>query len=68
MDLQVLREHKLYTKINKYNYYQKEIHYLVHILEKGLFVDLEKVVAIVNWSTPKNVIDVILFMGLVVYY
>ena len=40
-----------------------------HIIsEEGIAVDLEKIEAIINWPTPKNVTDVRSFMGLAGYY
>jgi hypothetical protein len=45
--LQVMREHKLYSKLSKCSFYQKKIHYLGHIIsEKGITIDLEKIEAI----------------------
>ena len=38
------------------------------ILEEGISVDLEKIEAIMSWSTPRNVTDVISFTGLAGYY
>jgi hypothetical protein len=44
MVLQVLREHQLYAKFNKCSFYQKQIHYLGHIISKdGIVVDPEKI-------------------------
>jgi hypothetical protein len=40
MVLQVLREHNLYAKLSKCSFYQKQIHYLEHIISKdGIVVD-----------------------------
>jgi hypothetical protein len=42
---------------------------LGHIISKdGITVDLEKIEAIREWSTPKNVTEVRLFMDLTSYY
>jgi hypothetical protein len=69
MVLQVLREHQLYAKLSKSSFYQKQIHYLGHIIsEEGLSMDPKKIEAIRGWSIPKNVTDFISFMGLVGYY
>jgi hypothetical protein len=69
MVLQVLREHQLYAKLSKCSFYQKQIPYLVHIISKdGIVVDPEKIEAIREWSTPKNVTEVRSFMGLDGYY
>jgi hypothetical protein len=38
------------------------------ILEQGIVVDPEKVEAIREWSTPRNVVEVRSFMGLTGYY
>jgi hypothetical protein len=42
---------------------------LGHIISKdGIALDFEKIEAIIEWSAPKNVIEVISFMGLAGYY
>jgi hypothetical protein len=57
--LQVLREHQLYAKLSKCSFYQKQSHYLGHIISKyGIAVDPEKIKSIREWSTPKNVTEV----------
>jgi hypothetical protein len=67
--LQVLREHWLYAKYNKCDFFQKQIHYLGHvILKEGVAVDLENIKEIMNWPTPQNVTKVRSFMGLDGYY
>jgi hypothetical protein len=69
MVLQVLREHQLYAKLSKCSFYQKQIHYLGHIIsEEGIDVDPEKVQAIQEWPTPRNVTEVRSFMCLESYY
>jgi hypothetical protein len=69
MVLQVLRERQLYAKLSKCSFYQKQIHYLGHIISKdGIAVDPEKIEAIREWSSPKNVTEVRSFMGLAGYY
>jgi hypothetical protein len=69
MVLQVLREHQLYAKLRKCSFYQRQIHYLWHIISKeGIIVDPEKVEAIREWSVPRNVVEVRYFMGLEGYY
>jgi hypothetical protein len=69
MVLQVLREHQLYAKLRKWSFYQRQIHYLGHIISKeGIIVDPKKVEAIKKWSVPRNVVEVRSFMGLVGYY
>jgi hypothetical protein len=67
--LQVLREHHLYAKFNKCDFFQKQIHYLGHVLSgEGVAVDPDKIRSIVEWPTPKDVSDIRSFMGLAGYY
>jgi hypothetical protein len=69
MVLQLLRENQLYSKLRKCSFYQKQIHYLGHIIsEDGIAVDLKKIEDIREWSAQKNVIEVRSFMGLACYY
>ena len=57
--LQLLRENKMYAKLSKCDFYKDRIHYLGHIIsDEGMFVDPEKIEAIMNWPTPRNVTDV----------
>jgi hypothetical protein len=67
--LQVLREHQLYVKFNKCELFQKKIHYSGHVLsEEGVAIDPKKIRSIMEWPTPKDVLDIISFMGLAGYY
>jgi hypothetical protein len=69
MVFQVLREHHLYAKLNKFSFYQNKIHYLGHIIsEEGIVMDPEMIDAIKGWTTPKNVMEVGSFMVLASYY
>jgi hypothetical protein len=67
--LQVLREHQLYAKFSKCDFFQKQVHYLGHVISKeGVVVDHDKIRSIMEWPTPKDVSDIRSFMGLVGYY
>jgi hypothetical protein len=67
--LLVLREHHLYAKFSKFNFFQKQIHYLGHVIfEEGVAVDPNKIRSIMEWPTPKDVSDIRSFMGLAGYY
>jgi hypothetical protein len=67
--LQALREHQLYAKFNKCEFFQKQIHYLGHVLsEEGVVVDPDKIRSIMEWPTPKDVSNIRSFMGLEGYY
>eukprot|EP00253_Pinus_taeda_P009984 PITA_09984 len=67
--LQTLREHQLYAKLSKCDFFKEEIQYLGHVITKeGIAVDPEKIKAIMDWPVPKDVADVRSFMGLAGYY
>ena len=69
LTLRLLREHKLYAKLRKCDFYKDKIPYLGHIIsEEEISMDPKKIEAIMNWPTPRNVTDVISFMRLVGYY
>jgi hypothetical protein len=65
--LQVLREHQLYANFSKCDFFQKQVHYLGHVISKGVVVDPEKIKSIMDWPTPKYVSDIRSFMGLAGY-
>jgi chemotaxis signal transduction protein len=55
----MLREHQLYDKFSKCDFYQKEIQYLGHIIsEDGIAVDPKKIKEIVEWPRPTNVEEI----------
>ena len=57
--LQVLREHKLYTKFSKCEFFKNKIQYLGHVISKeGISVDPDKIRAIMEWHVPKDVLNV----------
>eukprot|EP00253_Pinus_taeda_P022952 PITA_22952 len=67
--LQTLREHQLYAKFSKCDFFKEEIQYLGHVISKeGIAVDPEKIKAIMDWPVPKDVADIRSFMGLAGYY
>eukprot|EP00253_Pinus_taeda_P022079 PITA_22079 len=69
MVLQTLREHQLYAKLSKCDFYKEEIQYLGHVISKeGIVVDPEKIKTILDWPVPKDVADIRSFMGLAGYY
>jgi hypothetical protein len=54
MVLQVLRKHQLYANLSKCSFYQRQIHYLRHIISKdGISVDPKKIEAIREWSVQR---------------
>ena len=66
---QRLRDAKLKLKPSKCHFLQRSIRFLGHIVsEQGVKTDPEKVKAIQEWTTPKNVKQVRSFVGLAAYY
>jgi hypothetical protein len=67
--LQRLREHQLYAKFSKCEFWLKKVPFLGHFLsKKGIEVDPEKVKDILNWKTPTTVHEVRQFLGMAGYY
>ena len=55
LTLQLLREHQLYVKLSKCDFYRDRIQYLGHIIsEEGICMDLDKIEAIMNWPTQET--------------
>ena len=55
--------------MSKSDFYKNRIQYLGHIISaEDISVDPDKIEAIKNWPTPKNVTEVISFMGIARYY
>ncbi|XP_071905696.1 uncharacterized protein [Coffea arabica] len=53
--LQILREHKLYAKFSKCEFWLDEISFLGHKVSKdGIAVDPAKVEAVMNWKQPET--------------
>jgi hypothetical protein len=50
-----LREHQLYAKLSKCEFWIEEVMFLGHIINKdGLVVDPKKVADILNWKAPTD--------------
>jgi hypothetical protein len=69
MVLRKLRENQLYAKLNKCEFWLKEILFLSHIIsEGGIFIDPSKVKDVLSWNAPQNVSEIRSFLGLIRYY
>ena len=69
MVLDKLREHQLYAKFSKCEFWLHEVGFLGHVLtEEGLSVDPAKIEAVTEWQSPSNVKEVRSFIGLAGYY
>ena len=66
--LQTLREHQLYAKFIKFQFWLDRVAFLGHVVSvKGISVDPQKIEAIVDWKPPTNVTEVRSFLGLAGY-
>jgi hypothetical protein len=67
--LQKLRDHKLYAKLSKCEFWLKQVTFLGHVISKGgISVDPSKVQDVLSWKAPTSVSDIQSFLGLAGYY
>jgi hypothetical protein len=67
--LQRLREHQLYAKFSKCEFWIKEVPFLGHVISlEGIAVDPGKVKEVLDWKEPTSMSKVQSFLGLTGYY
>ena len=67
--LQLLRDHRLYAKFCKCEFWLTEVRFLGHMVSaSGVSVDPEKVEAMMSWERLKLVFEIRSFLGLAGYY
>jgi hypothetical protein len=67
--LQRLRDHRLYAKLSKCEFWLREIKFLGHTMsQNGVSVDPEKLQEVMNWKPPTTVRQIRSFLGLAGYY
>jgi hypothetical protein len=67
--LQRLRDHKLYAKFSKCEFWLDSVKFLGHTISKdGISVDPRKVQEVMDWKPPKSVHQICSFLGLAGYY
>ena len=67
--LQTLREHQLYAMFSKCEFWLTKVRFLGHVVSaSGVFVDSEKVEAVMSWERPKSIFEIRNFLGLARYY
>ena len=67
--LQALREHQLYAKFNKCEFWLTEVGFLGHVVStSGVSMDPEKVEVVMSWERPKSVFEIRSFLGMARYY
>ena len=67
--LEKLREHQLYAKFSKCEFWLKEVGFLGHVISgEGIAVDPSKVKDVLDWVPPTTVTQIRSFLGLAGYY
>jgi hypothetical protein len=67
--LHKLRDHKLYAKLRKCEFWLKQVAFLGHVISKeGISVDPIKVQDVLSWKAPMSVGDIRSFLRLAGYY
>jgi hypothetical protein len=67
--LQKLRDHKLYAKLSKCEFWLKQVTFFEHVISKArIYVDPSKVQDVLSWKPPTSVSDIRSFLGLAGYY
>jgi hypothetical protein len=64
--LQKLRDHRLYAKISKCEFWIKKVYFLSHVISKeGMSVDLRRIRDALSWNAHASVTDIHSLLGLV---
>jgi hypothetical protein len=67
--LQKLREHRLYAKLRKCQFWMKQAAFFSHVISKGgISVDPSKIQDVLSWNASMSVGDIQSFLGLDGYY
>jgi hypothetical protein len=67
--LQRLRDHQLYAKFSKCEFWLDSVNFLGHtISSEGIAVDPSKVQEVIDWKSPTSVHQICSFLGLAGYY
>jgi hypothetical protein len=67
--LPILREHQLYAKFSKCEFWLDQVEFLGHVISKeGIAVNPSKVAFVLEWEAPKNVKQIRGFLGMAGYY
>ena len=63
--LQFLRDHQLYAKFSKCEFWLAEVGFLGHVVSAScMLVDPRKVEAVMSWERPKSIFEIRSFLGL----
>ena len=61
--LHLRREHRLYAKFSKCEFWFTEVRFLGHVISaSGISVDPEKVEVVMSWERPRSVFEICSFL------
>jgi hypothetical protein len=64
-----LKQHQLYAKFSKYEFWMEEVAFLGHVLSaEGVAIDPSKIEAVSKWQSPKSMTEISSFLDLAGYY
>lgn len=67
--LQTLRDHKLYAKLSKCEFWLGSVSFLGHVISaEGISVDPKKIKVVVDWKQPASASEIRSFLDLAGYY
>ena len=67
--LQTLRDHRLYAKFSKCEFWLTKVRFLKHMVSTSrVSVNPKKVEVVMSWEIPKSVFEILSFLGLAGYY
>ena len=67
--LAILRTNQLYMKFSKCEFWLDKVTFLGHIIStEGVYMNPSKIIVIVNWEPPRNVMEIRSFLGLARHY
>ncbi|WMV43384.1 hypothetical protein MTR67_036769 [Solanum verrucosum] len=67
--LQTLKDHQLFAKFNKCEFWLQSVAFLGHIVSsEGIRVDSQKIETVKQWPRPTSATDIRSFLGLAGYY
>ena len=67
--LQLMRDHQLYAKFSKCEFWFTEVRFLGHVVSASVVsMDPKKVEVVMSWERPKSVFEIRNFLGLARYY
>ncbi|KAK1614477.1 hypothetical protein QYE76_019994 [Lolium multiflorum] len=65
----ILREHQLYAKFSKCEFWLESVEFLGHVITKeGIAVNPSKVQSVLEWKSPKSAKEIRGFLGMAGYY